>query len=153
GGLIAAQSVATAVPDGYTISAANSGHAILGVMNKTLPFDPVRDFATISMVGETPAVIVISPALGVRTLKEFVDLARAKPGMIKYGSAGLGSATHIAGAYFAHQAGIQMVHVPYRSGAENISDMIAGRVEAVFAPPAFTLAMLKEGKLLALGVA
>ena len=152
GGLIAAQAVATALPDGYTLAVANSGHAILGALNKNLPFDPVRDFAGISMIGETPALVVVTPALGVRTLKDFVDLAKTKPGTINYSSAGIGSATHIAGAYFAYRAGIKMVHSPYRSGSEGIADMLAGRVEAVFAPAVFTLPMLRDGKLLALGV-
>jgi len=152
GGVIAAQAVATAPADGYTLATANSGHAILGVLNKNLPFDPMRDFAGIAMVGETPALIVVTPALGVRTLRAFIDLAKAKPGTINYGSAGVGTATHIAGAYFAHQAGIEMVHIPYKSGSELIADLVAGRIQAAFSPPAFVLAMLREGKLLALGV-
>ena len=152
GGVIAAQAVATAPPDGYTLATANSGHAILGVLNKNLPFDPVRDFAAISMVGEAPALIVVTPALRVHTLQAFIDLAKARPGTINYGSAGVGTATHLAGAYFAHVAGIAMVHIPYKSGSELIADLIAGRIQAVFAPPAFVLAMLREGKLLALGV-
>jgi tripartite-type tricarboxylate transporter receptor subunit TctC len=85
-------------------------------------------------------------------LKEFIDLARAKPGVINYSSAGIGSATHIAGAYFAFRAGIKLMHIPYKSGSEGIADMLAGRVESVFAPAAFTLPMLREGKLLALAV-
>lgn len=152
GGVVAAQAVATAPADGYTLATANSGHAILGVLNKSLPFDPLRDFAGIAMVGETPALVVVPPALGVHTLKEFVVLAKAKPGTINYGSAGVGTATHMAGAYFAYKAGIEMVHVPYKSGSELIADLVAGRIQATFAPPAFVLAMLREGKLLALGV-
>jgi tripartite-type tricarboxylate transporter receptor subunit TctC len=152
GGLIAAQAVAVAPADGYTLLIANSGHAILGTLNKNLPFDPVRDFAGISMIGETPALVVVTPSLGVRTLKEFVALAKAKPGTINYASAGIGTATHLAGAYFARQTGIDMVHIPYKLGSDILSDLIAGRVEVTFSPPAFTLPLLKEGKLLALGV-
>jgi tripartite-type tricarboxylate transporter receptor subunit TctC len=152
GGIIAGQAVATAAPDGYTLAVANSGHAILGALNKNLPFDPVKDFAAISMIGDTPSLVVVIPALGVRTLKEFVDLAKAKPGKINYSSAGVGTATHIAGAYFAYKAGIEMVHIPYKSGSDGIADMLAGRVETVFAPAAFTLSLLKDGKLLALAV-
>jgi tripartite-type tricarboxylate transporter receptor subunit TctC len=152
GGIIAAQTVATAAADGYTILVANSGHAILGALNKKLPFDPIADFAPIAMIGETPSLVVVIPGLGVRTLKEFVDRAKARPGEIKYGSAGIGTATHIAGAYFARQAGIEMVHIPYKSGSDGIADMLAGRVESVFAPPAFTLSLLQERKLSALAV-
>jgi tripartite-type tricarboxylate transporter receptor subunit TctC len=152
GGLIAAQAVMNAEPDGYTLALANSGLAILSALNKKLPFDPVQDFTGIAMFGETPALVVVSPGLGVRTLREFVDLAKSKPGKLSYNSAGIGSATHIAGAYFAHQAGVDLQHIPYRSGSEGIADTIAGRVDALFAPAAFVLPLLREGKLLALGV-
>ena len=143
GGLIAAQAVVTAPADGYTLLLVNSGHAILGTLNKNLPFDPVRDFAGISLIGETAAVVVVPPSLGTRTLKAFVDLARAKPGTINYASAGIGTATHLAGAYFARQAGIEMVHVPYKTGSgarrrsrrrARSSDILSGRVHACDAP-------------------
>jgi tripartite-type tricarboxylate transporter receptor subunit TctC len=88
GGLIAAQAVVTAPADGYTLLPVNSGHAILGTLNKNLPFDPVRDFAGISLIGETAAVVV-PPSLGTRTLKAFVDLATAKPGTINHASTGI----------------------------------------------------------------
>jgi len=152
GGIIAAQAVAAATADGYTLLVANSGHPILGALNKKLPFDPIADFVPIAMIGETPALVVVIPGLGVRTLKELVDLAKAKPDAIKYSTAGIGTATHIAGAYFAHQAGIRMLHVPYKSGSDGIADMLAGRVETTFAPLAFTLSLLQERKLLALAV-
>jgi tripartite-type tricarboxylate transporter receptor subunit TctC len=152
GGLIAAQAVAGAQADGTTLLVANSGHAILGTLNKNLPFDPVRDFAGISLIGETAAVVTVPPSLGTRTLKAFVDLARAKPGTINYGSSGIGTASHLAGAYFARQAGIDMVHVPYKTGSALIADLVEGRIQATFAPAAFTLPMLQDGKLLALAV-
>jgi tripartite-type tricarboxylate transporter receptor subunit TctC len=117
GGLIAAQAVAAAPADGYTVLLANSGHAILGTLNKNLPFDPVRDFAGVSLIGETAALVTVPPSLGLRSLQAFVDLAKAKPGTVNYASAGIGTATHLAGAYFAKQAGIQMVHVPYKTGS------------------------------------
>jgi tripartite-type tricarboxylate transporter receptor subunit TctC len=152
GGLIAAQAVAVAPADGYIILLANSGHAILGTLNKNLPFDPVHDFAGISLIGETSALVTVPPSLGARSLQEFVDLAKAKPGTINYASAGIGTATHLAGAYFAKQAGIQMVHVPYKTGSALIADLLEGRVQATFSPAAFTLPLLQEGKLLALAV-
>ena len=122
GGVLAAQSVAVAAPDGYTLLLANSGLTILGTLNRHLPFDPVRDFAGVALVGDAPALVVVPPSLGVHTLREFVELAKAHPGTINYASAGIGSATHLAGAYFAKQAGIDMVHVPYKSS----TDIIAG---------------------------
>lgn len=152
GGLIAAQAVAAAPADGYTVLLANSGHAILGTLNKNLPFDPVRDFAGVSLIGETAALVTVPPSLGTRSLQAFVDLAKAKPGTVNYASAGIGTATHLAGAYFAKQAGIQMVHVPYKTGSALIADLLEGRVQVTFSPAAFTLPLLQEGKLLALAV-
>ena len=152
GGLIAAQAVAGAPADGTTLLVANSGHAILGTLNRNLPFDPVRDFAGVTLIGETAALVAVPPSLGTRTLPAFVDLARAKPGTINYGSAGIGTATHLAGAYFARQAGIDMVHVPYKTSSALLADLVAGRIQATFAPAAFTLPMLQDGKLLALAV-
>src|SRR5207253_5926775 len=91
GGLIGAQTVASSAPDGYTVLFANSGHAILGTLNKNLPFDPVADFAGVALVGEAPAIVVVPPSLGVSSLQEFVALAKSKPGEINFGSAGIGT--------------------------------------------------------------
>src|SRR5215831_4821771 len=115
GGLIAAQAVAAAPADGYTVLLANSGHAILGTLNKNLPFDPIGDFAAVSLIGDAPTLVNVAPSLGVRTLTEFVDLAKAKPGTINYGSAGIGTATHLAGMYFASQTGTNWCMCPIRS--------------------------------------
>jgi len=127
GGLIAAQAVATAPADGYTVLLANSGHAILGTLNKNLPFDPIGDFAAVSLIGDAPTLVNVAPSLGVRTLTEFVDLAKAKPGTINYGSAGIGTATHLAGMYFASQTGTNLVHVPYTVSSTIIADLLGGR--------------------------
>jgi tripartite-type tricarboxylate transporter receptor subunit TctC len=151
-GAIAAQAVLAAPADGYTLEVANFGHSILGALNKNLPFDPVGDFAGLTMVGEAPTLITVSPALGVRTLEEFVKIAKSKPGSINYGSAGPGSTTHIAGAYFANQAGIEMVHVTYRSSGDLLADLMSGRIQAFFAPLAATLPLVQEGKVVALAI-
>jgi len=152
GGIIGAQSVASAVPDGYTLLMTNTGHVILPVLNKNLPFDPIKDFKGISLIADTPSVVIINPALGVQNLKEFVALAKAKPGTINYASAGIGTPTHVAGAYFAQQAGINLVHVPYKLSADIVSDLLASRVQSVFAPPAYLPAMIKDGRLKALAI-
>jgi tripartite-type tricarboxylate transporter receptor subunit TctC len=153
GGLIGAQAVATAPPDGYTILLANSGHAILGSLNKNLPFDPVGDFSGVCLIGDAPTVVNVAPSLNVRSLREFVDLARNKPGSINFGSAGIGTATHLAGAYFALQTGTDLVHVPYTVSSTIIADLLGGRIQVSFAPAAFTLPLLQDGRLLALAVA
>src|SRR5437870_4438669 len=153
GGLIGAQAVAAAPADGYTILLANSGHAILGTLNKNLPFDPVGDFAGVCLIGDAPTVVTVAPSLGVRKLREFIELAKTKPGTINYGSAGVGTATHLAGAYFGLQTGTELVHVPYTVSSTMIADLLGGRIHATFAPAAFTLPLLQDGRLLALAVA
>jgi tripartite-type tricarboxylate transporter receptor subunit TctC len=153
GTLIGAETVANASPDGYTLLLTNSAHAILGAMNRNLPFDPIADFAGICMVAQAPTVIAVPPSLGVHNLQEFVALAKAKPGTINYGSAGIGTATHIAGAYFAYKTGTELVHVPYTVSQTILTDMLSGNIQATFAPEAFVLPMLQDGRLLALAVA
>ena len=152
-GMIGAQAVANAPADGYTVLFANSGHAILGAINKNLTFDPIADFAGVLLAGEAPGIVVVSPALGVSNLKEFVALAKAKPGTINYGSAGIGTSTHLAGAYFALKTGIDIVHVPYTVSATIIADLLGGRIQASFVPLAFVLPLLQDGRLRALAVA
>jgi tripartite-type tricarboxylate transporter receptor subunit TctC len=153
GGLIAAQAVGTGPADGYTILLANSALTILGALNKNLTFDPITSFAGIYLIGEAPAVVNVAPSLGVHTLAEFIALAKSSPGAINYGSAGVGTATHIAGAHFALQTGTQLVHVPYTVSSTIIADLLGGRIHATFAPEAFTLPLLQDGRLLALAVA
>jgi tripartite-type tricarboxylate transporter receptor subunit TctC len=152
GGLIAAQAVANAPADGYTVIFANSGHAILGTLNKNLPFDPMRDFAGVSLVGEAPTIVTVPPALGISSLQELVELAKAKPGTVHYGSAGIGTATHLAGAYFALLTGTDLVHVPYTVSSTIIADMLGGRIQSSFVPMAFVLPLLEDGRLRALAV-
>src|ERR1700746_1676270 len=117
GGIVGAESVATAAPDGYTLLFGNSGHSILGLLNKNLAFDPIKDFAGVAMIGAAPAIVVVPSTLGVADLNAFVALAKGKPGQLNYGSAGVGTATHLAGAYFAARADIRIVHVPYTVGS------------------------------------
>lgn len=152
GGMIGAQAVVNSAPDGYTLLFANSGNAILKEMNKKLTFDPIADFAGVMLVGEAPAVIVVPPTLGVSNLKDFVALAKSKPGSINYGSAGIGTSTHLAGAYFALKAGIDMVHVPYAVSSNIIADLLGSRIQASFVPLAFVLPLLQDGSLKAIAI-
>ena len=151
-GAIAGQAVITSPADGYTLIFANSGLSILKTMNKNLRFDPIEDFSGISLIGQAPALVTVPPSLGVANLKEFVALAKSKPGAINYGSAGIGSSTHIAGAYFALRTGTELVHVPYTVSSTIIADLLGGRIEASFVPAAFVLPLLEDGRLRALAV-
>jgi tripartite-type tricarboxylate transporter receptor subunit TctC len=152
GGIVGAEFVANANADGTTLLFANSGHSILSLLNKNLAFDPIKGFAGVAMVGAAPAIAVVPAKLGVADLKEFVALAKSKPGQLNYGSAGVGTSTHLAGAYFAAQTGIDVVHIPYTVSSGIISDMLSGHIQASFDPLAFVLAFLQNGSLRALGV-
>jgi len=151
GGVIGTQSTLTSAPDGYTIMMTNSAHSINPWVMPSLPYDSVKDFSGIGMVADAPAVVVINPLLKMRTLADFIRLAKEKPGTINYGSAGIGTSTHLAAASFAEKFGINLVHVPYKNGSDLRSDLYSGRIQAVFAPPAYVLPQIKEGKLYALG--
>lgn len=150
GGLLGAQVVAAAPPDGYTLMFHNKGLTIQGAMSKD--FDPRREFTGVAYIGDTPTLVILSPHAGVRTLGEFIALAKAKPGAINYSSAGIGSAGHLAGSAFAQQTGISIEHVPYQQTSQILTDLLSGRMQALFAPLAFTYSYLKDGKLLALAV-
>jgi tripartite-type tricarboxylate transporter receptor subunit TctC len=152
GGIVGAEFVASQNADGYTLLFANSGHSILSLLNKNLAFDPIKGFAGVTMVGAAPAIAVVPASLGVADLRAFVALAKSKPGQLNYGSAGVGTSTHLAGAYFAAQTGIDIVHIPYTVSSNIISDMLSGHIQASFDPLAFVLAFLQNGSLRALGV-
>jgi tripartite-type tricarboxylate transporter receptor subunit TctC len=152
GGIVGAEYVASARADGYTLLFANSGHSILSLLNKNLAFDPIKGFAGVTMVGAAPAIAVVPASLGVTDLKGFIALAKAKPGQLNYGSAGVGTSTHLAGAYFAAQTRIDIVHIPYTVSSNIISDMLSGHIQASFDPLAFVLAFLQNGSLRALCV-
>ena len=151
-GLIAAQAVASAPANGYTFLICNSGHTNLGVIHKHLPFDPVSDFVSVSMLGEAPIVITVPAALGVKSLQEFVELAKSKPGSLNYASLGTGSSTHIAGAYFEKQANVRLSHVAYKDVNVTASDLAGNLVQALFSPIAPQITQIKAGGLLALAV-
>jgi tripartite-type tricarboxylate transporter receptor subunit TctC len=152
GGTLAAKVTAMSAPDGYTILMVNSQHSINPAIYQNLPYDTLKDFAGLALVAEAPSAVIVAPKLGVTTLKEFIAFAKQHPDTINYASSGIGSQTHLAGAYFASQAGIRMVHVPYRDSSQVIADLLAGRVQASFVPVAFVLGQVQERKLLALAV-
>lgn len=152
GGTLATQMLVQSAPDGYTIMMTNGAHSINPWVYRKLPFDTLKDISGVALVGETPMVIVVSKALGVRTVKEFIAYAKERPEALNFGSAGNGSATHLAGAAFAGANGLALVHVPYRASAEVLADVMTNRIQAVFAPAAFVLPAIRSGKAVALAV-
>lgn len=151
-GAVAGEYVSRATPDGYTVIFANSGLTFLKYTNANLKFDPLTNFSGVAIVAQAPSVVTVSPQLPANDLKGFIALAKAKPGTLNYGSAGIGSATHLAGAYFAQLTGINLVHVPYTDSNQILSDLLGGRIQASFVPGAFVAPLLKQGKLRALAV-
>src|SRR5215831_11867276 len=133
-GNIGADAVAKAAPDGYTMGiATTSTHAVAANLSTSLPYDPIKDFAPVAMIGSQPYVLVLQPALPARNLAELIALAKAKPGTLNYGSAGVASLAHLATALFASMAGVNIVHVPYKSSSQSMTDMITGRLDMQFA--------------------
>jgi tripartite-type tricarboxylate transporter receptor subunit TctC len=150
-GNIGADAVAKAAPDGYTIGIATaSTHAVAASLGGYLPYDPIKDFAPVAMIGGQPYVLVLYPGLPAQNLAELVALAKAKPGTLNYGSAGVASLAHLATALFASMAGVNMTHVPYKSSSQSVTDMITGRLDMQFATIAPTLPNIRAGKLRAL---
>jgi tripartite-type tricarboxylate transporter receptor subunit TctC len=150
-GNIGADAIAKAAPDGYTIGLATaSTHAVAASLNPNLPYDPIKDFAPVAMLGSQPYVLVVHPALPARNLAELIALAKAKPGTLNYGSAGVASVAHLATALFASMAGIDITHVPYKSSAQSVTDMITGRLDMQFATIAPSLPNIQAGQLRAL---
>jgi len=153
GGNIAAQQIATAAPDGYTISLSSVGPlSVSPSLYKNLPYDPKRDIAPITMGVVFPNVFVINPSVPAKTLKEFVALAKSRPGELNYASSGVGGAGHRAGELFKQAAGIDMVHVPYKGGGPAMTDLLGGRVTMYPAVPSTALPHIQAGKLRALAV-
>jgi tripartite-type tricarboxylate transporter receptor subunit TctC len=117
-----------------------------------LPYDSFRDFAPVSQIAAAPSVVVVAPALGVRSVNELIALARQKPGQINYGSAGIGSGTHLNGEQFRFAAGITVTHVPYKGSPEALLDTAAGRIQYFLTPMVPALPLIRDGRLLALAV-
>ena len=150
-GNIGADAVAKAAPDGYTMGIATaSTHAVAASLSPNLPYDPIRDFAPVAMIGSQPYVLVLHPALPARNLAELIALAKAKPGTLNYGSAGVASLAHLATELFASMAGVNIVHVPYKSSSQSMTDMITGRLDMQFATIAPSLPNIRAGQLRAL---
>jgi tripartite-type tricarboxylate transporter receptor subunit TctC len=153
GGNIGADIVAKAAPDGYTmVMGAVATHAINPTLYPAIPYDPVKDFTPVAMVAVVPNVLVVNPALPVKSVKELVAFARAKRAYLNFGSGSTGSTGHLAGELFNVLAGVQMIHIPYKGGAPAMADLLAGQVQLMFDNLANSLPQVKAGRLRALAV-
>lgn len=152
GGMIGARIVAGASPDGYTLLSVSAAHVVTPAVRANLGYDPVKDFAGITMTINSAYLLVVPPSLDVRTAKDLIALAKAKPGQINYSSAGRGSSTHFAAELFKQNAGIDVMHVPHRGIPEALTDTMTGRVHFFMAPLASAAALVKEGRLRAIGI-
>ena len=153
GGNVAAEAVAHSAPDGYTLFTGNN--AILATnaaLYKKINFDPVADFAPIGLIGSQANILVVNPALPVRSMDELIALAKANPGKLNFASSGHGLAAHLAGELFKAEAKIDLVHVPYKGAAPALQDVIAGHVQMMFATASSVVSHIRDGKVRALGV-
>ncbi len=151
-GNIGAEIAARAPADGYTIVQVSLTHAVNANLYRNLGYDLLRDFSPVTQLASSPSVVVVNPSLAVKSVAELVALARAKPGAINYASAGSGSSTFLSTELFKLQAGINLLHVPYRGGGEAITSVIGGETSVYFSPVATALPHVRAGKLRALAV-
>ncbi len=152
GTTIGAAIVAKAEADGYTLLATSSAHTLVPTVYPSAPYDTAADFAAVVSLGSSPNVLVVSPAKDFKTAQDLVAAAKARPGSFNFASAGVGSATHLSAERFRMAAGFEAVHIPFRGGAEAITEVLAGRADFYFCPLGTALPQVREGKLLALAV-
>ena len=152
GGVIASQNTAKAAPDGYTLMQGYVATHGTSPATRKLPYDAVKDFTPVGMIGGTPNVLVVNAALPVNTVKEFVDYLKKNPGKVSYGSAGPGSLTHLTMELFKMQLGSFMVHIPYRGIAPAFTDLIGGQTQAMFPGLAAAVPHIKSGRVRPLAV-
>jgi tripartite-type tricarboxylate transporter receptor subunit TctC len=150
GAMLGCEAVAHAPPDGYTLVLASNPQAISASLYSKLTFDPIEDFAGISLFSREPSVLVVHPALPVHSLGEFIAYVKARPGQVNYASSGNGSAQHLFTAMFLEAAGLKMVHVPYRGSAQAVQDVIGGQVPVAMPGLATMVPHIRQGRLRAL---
>jgi tripartite-type tricarboxylate transporter receptor subunit TctC len=152
GGTIGAAFVAKAAPDGYTMLANGSGHAIAPSLYSNLSYHPARDFAAVTPFCASSSALVVSPARGLKTAGDFAAAAKANPGVMTFASVGVGTFTHLSAERFLASAGVRAVHVPFKGGPAAMAEVIAGRIDFFFGPVSLVMPQIQEGKLTALAV-
>ena len=153
GGMVGSEAVARSTPDGYTMLYGSTGpNGINAAVYKKMPYDPVKDFAGVTQVNVLPMVLLVNPAVPAKSLKELIDLAKAKPGDLNFGSVGKGSAHHLAGEMLKTLAKINIVHIPYKGSAPAMNDVIAGRIHMLFDTVLAAAPHIKAGTVRAIAV-
>jgi len=149
-GIVGTEVTARAAPDGYTIALIPSGHAVNATLYKKLPFDSIKDFTPITLVGSSPLVLAAHPSLPAKNVKELIALARARPGQLTYGSAGVGSSGHLGGAQFETLTNTKMTHIPYKGMGIVVVDLMSGQVTMTFGTSLSVVPHVRAGRLRAL---
>ena len=152
GGIVGMELAARAAPDGYTLLMSHVGFTAMPGLYKKLPFDPVKDFAGVVVAVSGVYVLVVNPAVPMKSVQELIAYAKANPGKLGFASAGTGSSIHLAGELFKRMAGLELLHVPYKGAAPALTEVVAGEVQMMFGTATNTLPMVKAGKLRALAV-
>jgi tripartite-type tricarboxylate transporter receptor subunit TctC len=152
GGTIGIGALAKSPPDGYTLAVISTGHVVNPVLYASLPYDTLKDFSGVAPLAGQPSVLVVSPALGVRSVKDLVALAKEKPGQLNYATAGVGSAAHISAEKFRMAAGIDALHVPLKGSPESVTETMGGRTHYTWTPLTTAVGQIRGGQLLALAV-
>lgn len=152
GGITASQAILSLPADGHTLLFVSSAHAANPALRKKLPYDTQRDFSGLALLASSPSVVVVPASHQAKNLEQLIRFGKENPGKLMYGSAGVGSATHLAGEYFRTEAGLQMVHVPYKGVQEAVTAVAAGQLDLAFPPIALAQAMVKAGRVRVLAV-
>jgi tripartite-type tricarboxylate transporter receptor subunit TctC len=152
GGALGVGEVTRADPDGYTILADSSALTVAPWIVPNLPYDTAKDLSAVVSLGKNANVLVVNPSKGWKTAQDLVAAAKANPGSINYGSAGVGTATHVSAERFRASAGFQATHVPYKGGAEALTDLLGGRIDFYYCPISTALPLIRDGRLIALAV-
>ncbi len=152
GGVIASEILARATPDGYTLMIVSNGHAVNASLFSKLPYDTLKDFAGVTYLADVPNVLIATPSLGLKSVRDLIELAKSTPKQLNYGSSGLGTATHINAELFNFAAGIKVVHIPFKGAPECLSNTIGGSVQYCFSPIPVAAPLVKAGKVTGLAV-